>query len=72
MTLLSLRRKKKLKQKKKNKKNNGASNWIRSYRVPNVRQPPACPLEYRRRVLQGVFYVKEIFASGKAPCFNLR
>ena len=29
----------------------------RSYRVPHVQQAVACPLEYRRKALQGVFYV---------------
>ena len=28
-----------------------------SYRVPHVQQAVVCPLEYRRKALQGVFYV---------------
>ena len=29
----------------------------RSYRVPHVQQAVVCPMEYRRKALQGVFYV---------------
>ena len=46
----------------------------RSYRVPHVQQAVVCPLEYRRKALQGVFYVTKglMFASGKTLSINMR
>ena len=46
----------------------------RSYRVPYVQQAVVCALEYRRKALQGVFYVTKrlMFASGKTLTINMR
>ena len=43
----------------------------RSYRVPHVQQAVVCPLEYRRKELQGELR-RIIFASGKTLFINMR